>query len=1052
MGYGSMNKWLHLKKETHMRKNLLLLGLGLSLSGALMAADVTRSLPAAPGGAPQQPTTGVVYGKTAYVQSQPGQAGYLYLGISKAIAAPVVGATDNRTYTLSRGIGGDDGAVLQAVLTPPFKLNGADQIDLSIKCAGKVVNNLTLLRDLYPVVTVTGDPSIDPIDQIWVFDTSSSPLNILTNDTDNINDASGIDAITQPIRALATALTPVSAPTAFYVFAAVSAKDKEFKTDTSGTGDGVNRGIAIIRLGTNKLDVLNCGDFSSTVGKAAELSLLPANGIVSFVDPGAIAPITTAELASNDVAMWYDNAHLQRLYIGLSGVKRDDPTKEGGVLSLVMARIVQNGAGKDANLLVQSCFAGLNQDMFFDLSLGVDGEYTTNGVVGFYGNGDPVYKGDRDMAISTRHIRTMHTSTGYDYVILNTVTRSSVSGASGLVIGDDTSNQVYALPVAPNNSNVNPTFVGQIVKVKTDGTPDGYNRLTGVYSPIKPDDYTNMPTAQFDSVKVGAGLNLEIVDGTYVSEMVVAGDAVYVTLDGPNNHNAGIYQSSALFNQFGFIRAWTPWQRVMGDMRRVMGMGLSSIDGTYTFLTTQLRTDLTTTNTFNTVRATSWGKTSDVTVQDPTVENIAADNLGIVLETLFPQSEGGVLGLQSFDEYTTGFARGRFAMMIAFGTRKVALIKTGEFVGGEFKPVTTFNTTGVNQNVFVFDAADTTTTRGTALGAIAPLTCAVVATHATGQGWVFVGGRGGIAVLSTDASGEGFVFTPENPVDGLVTLSRDGVDHNEFPGGTKFSFKQLMPTNLSNSFARTRSLAVAHNYLSVMTFDAAYNFELAETKFERARSGPHPAPLQETVTATPANAKLNDMLLVAGTDPDGLGDRILFATTKGLGYSDFDTAAFVNTGLSSPVFARLAYLGQDRLSTSKVGNLYALVQNLTKDKDSTYRFDVRANGDALRAQDVYVIKESGSTPTQYKSYIDFDQARSGILPVGSFLYSTRSEDFGETEFLKLHKISGATAVTSDLTSNLDVDTDSNVLVEGLMREGASGTLMLPADWGVRVNQ
>jgi len=1034
-----------------MRKNLLLLGLGISLtlSGALMAVGMpTRSLPAAPGGAPQQPTTGVVYGKAAYVTAQPGLAGYLYLGISKALAAPAAGAADKRIYTLSRGLGGDDGAVLQAMLQTPFKLNGADQTDLSIKCAGKVVNNLTLMRNQYPVMTVTGDPATDPIDQIWVFDTSSSPLNILTNDTENINDASGTDEINKPIQALASAMTPAGAPTAFYVFAAVSAKDKEFKTDTSGTGDGVNRGIAVTKLGVNKLEVLSCDDFSSAVGKAAKLSLLPADQVVAFGDTALPNVITTAELASNDVAMHYDNAHLQRLYIGLSGVKRDDPTKEGGVLSLVMARIVQDATGKDTKLAVQPIVKNPIKAQFYDAATAASVN-NTNGIIGFYADGEAATvvganDGNRDIAFSTRSIRTMHTSTGYDYVIVHSIVRSCVGAAGGVVLGDAVTNQVYALPVAPNATGIAVDFVGQVVRVKDDGTPEGFSSATNIYTPVVPTTYAQMPKATQAPAQVGAGLDLNILDGTYVSELVVSGDAVYVTLDGPNNHNAGIYQSSAIFNSNGFIRAWTPWQRVMGDMRRVMGMGLSNIDGTYTFLTTQLRTDLTTTNTFNTVRATSWGKTDDVTVKDPTVEKVAADNLSAVLTTLFPQTEGGVLSLHSFDEYTPGFKRGRFAMMVALGTSKVAIIQTGEFVGGEFRPVTTFNTTGANQNVFVFDA-----TTSPVLGTIAPLTCAEVSRigSADNSGWLFVSGRGGLAVLSLNVSGNG--FTSYTDVGGgLTALGNATAD--TFPGGVNWSFKQLTPQNAANSFERTRKLSAAHGVLYEMTFNGLYSFTMNAAKF----NAPAVNNLGELVPAIPANTKLNDMLLVEGTT--AADDRVLLATTKGIaltGPTPF-AAAFVDisdTGLSSPVIARFAYLGQNSKTTSNLGNLYALVQNLLSDKDSTYRFDVNIPN-PLAANRVAAIREAGSAVTTLKSYIDFDQARSGILPTGTFLYSTRSEDFGETEFLKLHKISDTTTLTSDLTNNLDVETETNVLVDGLVREGATGTLMLPADWGVRVNQ
>ncbi len=1032
-----------------MRKNLLLLSLGVSLglSGALMAAGapakvkrerppvthnqkrvkrklapgLVRSLPAAPGGNPAAPIAGVAFGKTAYVQPAVGAMGTLYMGISQGIDAPVPPAADNRVFTLSAGVGGSTGVdgEVTPMLQLPFNLNGVPQTDLSKVPAGMEVNNLTLVGNQFPVMTVTGGPA-DPITKIWAFVTSASPLNILTNDPDVIRDAAG-NPIDHPIQAIATAVTTAAAQTP-YIFAAVSQAGSDFDARA-----GVYRGIAVLRVGNNTLNVLDKDALSPAAvpvvnPTAAPLSLLPRVGIVAFVDPAALHPIIKAKLGANDVAMWYDNANLNRLYIGLSQVSRDDAAHEGGVLSLAMARIVQVG-GKDNNLLVQPIVDNPAKVLFY----AAGSANNTNGIIGFYADA-----GAPDRNVSTSHIRTMHTSTGYDYVIVHT----------NIAVGvNPPVNEVYALPVASNVDDVAAGLVGQLVKVKVDGTPDVY--VGNVYTPVAPTAYANMPKATDVPAKVGADLTAAIIHGGSIADMVVSGDAVYIVLDGIDGLNAGIYQSVALFNADGFIRAWTPWRRVMGDVRQVMGMGLSTVDGTYTFLTTQNPV----TNVFNTVRATAWGTTEDVTAQDQATEGIAADNLSTVLAALFPQTEGGVLSLYSFDEYTPGFKQGKFAMMVALGTSKVALIQTSKLDGADnLIPVTAFTTTGANPNVFVFD---TTTPRGAALGAIAPLTCAEVSRFADGNpdGWLFVGGLGGVAVLSLN---DGTGFTSNTAIGGgLAALLPDDATHNLFPGGTNWSFKQLNPSVAGDSFARTIKLAAAHGYLYVTTFNSGYDFEMVANKFAPAATA---ANLAEESYSTPPNTQLNDMLLVEGTAVDGTADRVLLATTNGVGYADpsgVDAPAIV--GLQSNVVARFAYLGQSRFSTPPFGNLYALVQNLVNDNDSVYRFDVHASGadETLLVADVNSVEEAGGAGT---AYIDFNQSRSGIFPDGSFLYSTRSADFGETEFLKLHTITDATTVTNDLTSDLDVNTAVNVLVDGLVREGASGALMLPADWGVRVNQ
>ncbi len=142
-----------------------------------------------------------------------------------------------------------------------------------------------------------------------------------------------------------------------------------------------------------------------------------------------------------------------------------------------------------------------------------------------------------------RHIRTMHTTTGPDYLIVN--------GGNGTV--DTASNQVHALPLVflPENPMIHGTLA------------DKNSALNSNFKFTVPATTSgDLATTNESPALVGAGM-LPIAPNTPVADMVVINDTVYVSVaqaPSPTN-DAGVFYSQAIFDNDGKIARWTPWER-----------------------------------------------------------------------------------------------------------------------------------------------------------------------------------------------------------------------------------------------------------------------------------------------------------------------------------------------------------------------------------------------------------------------------------------------------------------------------------------------------------
>ncbi len=503
--------------------------------------------------------------------------------------------------------------------------------------------------------------------------------------------------------------------------------------------EGKNRGFAILQKDGANIALKDPADVTAAGTKALALNLAAkditaADRNVAFSNLAGVDPMNYAQMLDEKVAMHWDSK-LQRLYIGLNSLGRgnaDDaanPTmvdegndKTGGVVSLLVA-----GVDNKKAFIKPVVVNPTNK-------LGTDPEQQ---IVGFHEDA-----GNKQAWLATAFaVRTMHTSTGKDYVIVN----------GGVADGDtkELKSWVFALPVMPAGNN----NAGQLAKV--DNAQDGLATLdvnkafelldldiVGHESP-KVDRSTTDNTG--NPLVVGADPTLiggDDADKT-ITDIQVVGDAVYVSLAetraaGAGNVEAGIFQSSAIFDENGLIRAWSPWQRVAGTTDKVAGFGFNNKNAGFMWLDGDGN---------QTVKADAWGKSEEVAA--------TSRKLSSELAKSFPS---GVARVVNFDEKTKGFKTDEFSMAVALGNNnKIALIQTG--VGAPLEPTDDFS---MNDTVVVLDK--------TALKTIAPLTCAEVARRDDkDEGFLYVGGEKGVVKISVPWDSEA------PPAAGLADLMGFGV-------------------------------------------------------------------------------------------------------------------------------------------------------------------------------------------------------------------------------------------------------------------------------------
>ncbi|MBD3272776.1 hypothetical protein GF385_00295 [Candidatus Dependentiae bacterium] len=740
------------------------------------------------------------------------------------------------------------------------------------------------------------------------------------------------------------------------------------KSNAGSFGDG-NGGFALLIQKDSKLKPINAqtGDEEGNLAFKLDIS----SGNLFAISQSADTGVTLGDM--------YWDSNSGRLFIGLVGAKRSNFAANGGAVSILVARL-----DEDKILKVESVL-NLDSSLFTDNS--------SNHVLGFYSTNAT------DLITNCYKLRTMQTSTGKNYLIVNGATSTT-----------DNKNKIYAFPVLgtkkSDGTSVADSNIGKIADKNDINHDTVVQNNAGMY------------LATQDEVKVGAGA-FPIPVTADVQDMFVVNDSVFVCVSEDRSdatHESGIFRSTAIFDQNGNIRAWTPWQRVMGNIDKVYGAGFDINTGNYWYFTENAS------NVKNTVKVSQWGKGSSQA-------GLMGNGLVEILSDEFKQSNAGVHQMFNFDETTPGIARtdvaNKVSFMAALGYKKVALIETGANSGGAFTP--TQNQFIKDTNVFVIQ--DQT------LNNLGPVCVAEISRiQEENKGWLFVGGYNGVAVWRNPTNGNGW--------DGR--LNQPKIDFSDLIDNKNFSFKEI------GNYSNVRKLVARGNFLYVMTVDNIYRFKMASNKFDDAVTA-----ALDSKRISPPTGHLLDMIIFYGDTGDV---RLLVATTQGLFYSDSInntnedktgakapswTKVALNSGalLSNPV-THLSFIDVQKGGYTSDGNLYVLSADLSLNLATLYRFNIK-NGN------IYTIPENSDTDYFYS----FGELRTNFLTDGALGFSMLSKHFGQTEFLRQIRMVFNKTTIRLFENSINIDLENNAHNVGIMIQNtASGGWVIPGDWGMRVNE
>lgn len=821
-----------------------------------------------------------------------------------------------------------------------------------------------------------------------------SPGTTAIDTSSDINDAGG-SAPTNEIKSITSSSN--------YIFAAVSATTKLWSDNSEA---GINRGIAVIYPDFSQkpatLRVLNANDIDQNVegNKAAQLSLLAGDGIVAFrkTSAGIYKAIFSPE-ASDDasVDMIWSSA-LQRLFVVTTDLARDDDSKEGGVLSIVVGRLEKNTSTNKTSLVFSPIIANPTSSLTPD---------ATTHIIGFYYTAN---KTDSSK-VSTKKVKLMHTSTDKYYLITNStlVEKTVTLGGGTTTYGTD---GVFAFPLKTTDSD--PKLVGTLAQT---------------------------PSINDAKFTVGTNNINSIIEDSYaITDIFVHGDSVYQCLGSQSDpENLGIFQSTAIFNGNGDIIGWTLWQRVMGSIQKVWGGDVDHSTNCFYFLSSP--TPSIKDNNSNTVRVTQWNTTELANANISEMGN-ASYNLSSTLAQIFPQSEGGILQIFDFDDQTDGFNKGEFSMMVVVGYNKIALVQTGEFVNGILKPTTHFE---IGTNIIVFN--------DDSLKNIAPLCCAEVSRMSTkNSGWLFVGGLGGIAVLNKSNNG----WDTEKGLSNVTDLSG-------------YSFKQL--TAKTGSFANTRKIICQNSKTWLATRDAVYFFDISSNTFVTNSN------VNETTmdAKLPIGTKFSDLLVIPGNNnsnrtnsnvdeatitPSNLptGTRfplnnnsnrfLIMATTSGLYTFKLGESSAYKIGNNADPAVHLNYISMSKGKPSSTGNLYVLFSNFVDEIGKVYRYYI--SGENSTQSFVQPIKSNSYTDG---FFVDLHYYRGNFATDGSFGYSELAKGIGYNDMFHMYEITtNASDQNYDMTLDININPNTNWYIGTVTKNSTSGSILVPGDWGLIVNE
>lgn len=401
--------------------------------------------------------------------------------------------------------------------------------------------------------------------------TAITKTNLTPVQTGTILDAAG--TVTPSIRGLCAANDYISPTSASLDVAFAAVKVVGGGAISWGAGAGATTGLATgdgiqaVLMGRSAAGV---PAFTAIGGVASGGNAYPfdltVTGSYLYQDAATAAGgALTVEVGANGTrygnqpAMWYDSI-LNRLYVGVTinqTAGNNTANASGSVCSIGMYPVV-----RPTTTTIAIGAVGAQLPMVTDAANSYPFGSLATSAITFPAAIQKVSNagGAQRLGASAQMIRTMHTSTGFVYMIINGGTALGSANPAALALA--TADNVYALPlVGPAATTA--TNVGKFANIQdpTYLTPAGGAADTFALTTSAMVQVGGNGILPIDVATPVAGANS-------VSDMFVDNDTVYVAI-GQNGgastyqNNPGVYKSQALFDEVGRIASWTDWQRVV---------------------------------------------------------------------------------------------------------------------------------------------------------------------------------------------------------------------------------------------------------------------------------------------------------------------------------------------------------------------------------------------------------------------------------------------------------------------------------------------------------
>lgn len=852
-------------------------------------------------------------------------------------------------------------------LTPPFVIlnNKNNQVN---PLNGAKITHLTK-TSYKPVVVKDGNSAIYVIDEYF----ATPEISVFSSE--NLNDSNGIP--TPSILGIASdnpeiIKMPETVMQDSFIFAAVS--------NPSGGFDGNGSGIALTQLQAirNTADKVSF-KFENFDAQNGEL------GNLAFpVDKGTDAIKINSDVSaiSSIIDMHFDR-NLNRLYIALN--VQSNTGSNDGARGIFIAGI----AGSKIVLMPITPDNVINSN---------------NQIIGARGPSEQ---------IQIHHVRTMLTTTHLNYLI--------VAGGNGT----DTAQNVYALPIVNNTED---PFHGTLANVNAqlgnfflNCEPPRFLKRAFILPAENPGDiYTN----QSPQAIVGSGATLP----SDITDISIIGDSVFASVkDSGNGEMPGIFYSQALFDNFGKIRAWTPWKKVLNGP--IQGFALDPICGNFWFMPNQ-------SGKIDNVFKTQWS------------------NGQTELEKFIKRefcTAAGIIGLFDFPSNKPGFSQilgNKLSAILLTSCDKIMLLQSGKDNNNNV-----FGPELLNSEMKLFSSSDGSLAQfdgsatsivisGGKLSKIGFINSADIISDGT-NAWLVVGGSAGLAILAKP-DGTGW--------DASIGLERDFV-----------GLSNDMSFRIIGNYKNIKKLVAINNRLYVLTNNKLDRLLIVRGAVELGIANlvtiAHSQEGSFTSTDFFSDVIISEPLGVLATSNG------LFATSN---ISNVATAIHSNDinwqtaqlpevagtfcGLG-PV-SRLLGLSPNGFETgiNQNGNIYALNGYVGYNEAQVYRFFVTPNpmptsNPLLLFPDLFILNK----PT---FYVNLEDYRNYFITDGAINAVSRSSYAGASPKLWLlhYPLASGQRFAAKNAALVDLNIENCKSIGRLTRDSASGSWLIYGDFGIRINQ